>query len=771
MKFSTLTLVFLLLVGALTAQTAVLEGQLTDGEGNEPLLAATVETGEYGAVTDLEGYYRLELPAGTYVVQYSYVGYEPQSETLELRAGATTTLNVTLFPTQNLLSTATVTSGKFEKPLGEVTVSLQVLKPDLLENTHQTSLDSYVDKVPGVTVVDGQANIRGGSGYSYGAGSRVLLLVDDLPILSADAGSSNWDDVPIENIAQVEVVKGAASSLYGSSALNGVINVRTAYAKDRPETQFATFVQFYDGPANDSLGTLNWWKDREVERSPFATGVSVAHRRKLGKTDLVLGGYGLFRNEPILDTYERYARVNAKVRHRFTDHLSAGVSVNFNRGEDNNYFFWAGLDSLFQGRTGTDSYTDRTRYNIDPFVTYFDPAGNRHKLLGRFYDIDNRANNNQSNGSKLFYGEYQFQRNFTRAGLVVTAGVVAQGTNVQAELYGDTLYTARNGAAYLQLDQKLFDRLNLSAGVRYEYNLQRSPERVADVLIPDGRVTDSRPVFRFGANYQLAAFTYLRASWGQGYRFPTVAERFVQTSFGGTRIFPNPLLDPETGYSTEFGIRQGFKIGNFQAFADASVFQMKYQDMMEFVFVPQRFGFQSQNVGDTDIRGAEISVNGQGNIGKVPVTVLAGYTLLDPRFEEFDTNFTNFNDATRAQLNAVYSSSNENFLKYRSRHSLKFDLSAGFGKFTVGVSDIYDSQVVAVDEVFQALVVPGLREFRENPSQQNGRHVVGARVAYQVTDGVRLSVLSNNLLNETYAIRPGLTGDTRNYSVRVDWKF
>ena len=65
-------------------------------------------------------------------------------------------------------------------------------------------------------MVSSQPNIRGGSGWSYGAGSRVLLLVDDIPALQADAGLAQWDDIPVENIAQIEVVKGAASALYGS---------------------------------------------------------------------------------------------------------------------------------------------------------------------------------------------------------------------------------------------------------------------------------------------------------------------------------------------------------------------------------------------------------------------------------------------------------------------------------------------------------------------------------------------------------------------------
>ncbi|MBK6986176.1 MAG: TonB-dependent receptor plug domain-containing protein [Bacteroidetes bacterium] len=79
-------------------------------------------------------------------------------------------------------------------------------------------------------VSDGQASIRGGSGYSYGAGTRVLMLVDEMRMISADAADIKWNYLPLENLEQVEVIKGAASALFGSSAMNGVINMRTAYA-------------------------------------------------------------------------------------------------------------------------------------------------------------------------------------------------------------------------------------------------------------------------------------------------------------------------------------------------------------------------------------------------------------------------------------------------------------------------------------------------------------------------------------------------------------
>ena len=178
MSFSKKYLLFLVSVFALSAswgQQGSVRGLVSSGSG-ETLVAATVQVGEWGTITDFEGAYSLNLPAGNHLLTVSYVGFQPQSLPVMIRAGEVTELNVVLAEEPTLLQTATVTSGKYEKALGELTVSLEVLRPNLIENTGKVSLDEALQKVPGLTIIDGSANIRGGSGYSQGAGSRVLLL-------------------------------------------------------------------------------------------------------------------------------------------------------------------------------------------------------------------------------------------------------------------------------------------------------------------------------------------------------------------------------------------------------------------------------------------------------------------------------------------------------------------------------------------------------------------------------------------------------------------
>lgn len=768
-KYLTLLCTFLFVLPAVFAQDPVIYGFVTHDESGEPLVGATVKMGSTGTVTDYNGKYEMEMTSGAFDIEVSYVGFESQKKTVSIDVFQDTRIDFQLEENPSLLQTVTVTSGRYAKELSEVTVSMEVIKPRLLESVNSTSADEVLNKIPGVDIIDGQPNIRGGSGFSYGAGSRVLLLIDDMPILQPDAGFPQWDDIPVENIEQIEVVKGAASALYGSSALNGIINIRTAYAKSEPETKISGFYTLYGHP-----------KDKEqiwYESQPNEFGGSISHKQKLKRLDLVVGSFYLNRTSFNRSTYNRYWRGNLGLRFRHNEKLSYGLNTNFNPGESGNFFFWKSLDSLFVGSDNSLSTSERFRFNIDPYVNYFDNAGNRHRVQARYFYIDNNNNNGQSNASQTYYSEYQFQRVWSEVGLVSTAGVLYNGNFVSAPLYGDTTFSIRNLAAYLQLEKEFFDRLNISVGLRYEHYTVNTPDTIRNVQgheypIKNGQVVESKPVVRIGANYRVGEATYFRTSWGQGYRFPTIAESFIQTTFGGFPILPNPELQSETGWSAEFGLKQGFRLYGFEGFIDAAAFWSSYENMMEFNFAAfPLFGFQSINVGGTDIKGFECTIAGRGNIGMVPLNLLAGYTFLDPKFQEFETTLPPAGqEPSEGQLNYLNSSSDINILKYRYQHTVKFDLEADLKPIRIGFSANYYSFIEAVDRVFESLIVPGLGTYRmENNS---GNTVLGARIScFVFEEKGKISFISNNLLNEMYSVRPGLMEAPRSYTLRLDWQF
>ncbi len=763
-----ITIQCFVLTACLYAQQATIQGRILDEENGEPLIAATIQVQSGpGVVTDFDGNFEITLNAGTYLLEVSYVGYETYVQEHILQEDESKTLNISLKPTATLLETATVTSGKYEKPLSEVTVSMEILQPNLIESTNQTALDGALQKVPGVTVIDGQANIREGSGYSQGAGSRVLLLVDDIPILDAPSGFPNWSDIALENTAQVEILKGASSALYGSSALNGIINVRTAYAKSEPETKGAVFYTHFFDPKVESL---KWW-----DSAPRTIGANFTHKRKIGKFDLVLGGFYIDEESFNKDTEREAGRFNFSTRYRINDRLSIGLNGNINSGSRTSFFYWSGQETAYIGAPNTDNANDLTRYNLDPRLTYYDKAGNRHRILGRYYKVDNKLSNDRSNQSWQYYTEYQFQKKFEKIDLVTTAGFVATGSRVEAELYGDTTFTSRNLAAFLQFDKKLGNRLNASLGFRYEDNLLDNPgfeTPCADAPVLPSKERESKPVFRLGLNYELSEATFVRASWGQGYRYPTIAERYIVTTVGGLAVLPNPTLQSESGWSSEIGIKQGFRVASFEGYIDIAGFTMNYQDMMEFNLTGTGncgTAFQSVNIGDTDITGFEISVAGRGQIFGLPTSILGGYTYIDPRFGEFDlTPIRGDGTDTQGQINSNNSSIEENILKYRSQHVFKMDLQTSYKAFTFGIAAFYSSNLDAIDAVFE-LIIPGLSSFRNENNK--GYTTINARMACNLGAHIKASLILNNAFNEVYSIRPGLLEGPRNLTARMDFKF
>ena len=838
LKFKTLITLFFvsLLALPMMAQKASLKGKLLNENGTT-LPFATIKVGDTGTTTDYDGNYELQLDAGTHTITYEYIGLTSKTETVTVSAGEVKELSVSLKESAELLDQVVVTGTKSGVKIGESTVSIAVVKPDLLNNTNSDS-DEIVQKVPGVNVIDGQANIRGGSGYSYGAGSRVLLLVDDLPFLAGDAGFPNWSDIPIENAGQIEVLKGAASSLYGSSAMNGIINFKTAYPTSESYTRISLYNNNYFSPraesiTNDDGETIDldrkWWDNDDSRRDvlfegdsttlkkPGDRGVQFAHRQKFGKFDLVVGGVFYDNNGFRQFSRDQKARLNFNTRYRITDRFSVGINGNINRGNSVSYFLWqnpnegayesfqrlreplftlaplVGVDPEFN--TTTSSQT--LRYNIDPFVTFFDKKGNRHKILSRYYHINNDNGNNQANKSDLLYGEYQFQRNFEDLNLNLVTGAVGTITYSEAQLYGNSNYSSSNVGAYAQIDKKFANKLTVSVGGRYEMNTIVSPEIInstchdgGSIRNPETKSREAKPVFRAGLNYQPAEYTYIRASWGQGYRFPTIAERYISTDIGDLLfICPNPSLQSETGWSSEVGVRQGVKISSWQGFVDLSYFWTEYQDMMEFTFgganpdpMNPLSGFQSGNIDDTRINGAEISFMGQGDLFGVPTNLIAGYTYINPQYQDFTEQIAN------------NSTSDKNILKYRFQHTAKIDIESTIAeRLSIGVSLQYNSKMEALDAYFYDLGnfllepnretietfgldfneladdILGVKEFRER--KDVGTAVLDLRVAYNISDLAKISFILKNATNQVYTLRPALMEAPMNLTVRADVTF
>ena len=795
-------------------EQGLVSGTVKDAKTGESIIAAYVVVkgnSSKGTVADNDGKYSISLPAGKQVLVFRQVGYTPQEIPIELLPNEKKTLNINLSQEMRELKTFVTTAGKYEQNIEELTVSMEVLRPNIIENKNTTSIDDALQQVPGVTIVDGEPQIRSGSGYSFGAGSRVMILMDDLPILSGDAGRPSWGFLPVENIEQVEVIKGASSVMYGSAALSGVINLRTAYPRDTPQTKINVFSGLYNNPRNTNA--IYWGKN-----NPTYTGLNFFHSRKIGNLDFVVGGNvyndnGYKGPTPVnvTDTtfnpyaeqrgeFENRARLNFSLRYRSKkiEGLNFGVNGNGMLSRSTGALLWMNADSgMYRAYPGSITLTLQNVWYVDPFIRYTGKGGWSHVLRNRWFHLNNNNDNNQSNRSDVLYSEYQVQRLFKNGilqGLSLTSGLLHSYTIGTSDLYkgslSDTVTSKassgnRNIAAYLQLNRTFFQRLTINAGFRYEHFTITSPS----VSAADSAKTirEGKPVFRAGANLKLHKATFLRASFGQGYRFPTIAEKFIRTQVGPIRIYPNDSLKSETSWNAEIGLKQGFRIGNFQGYADVAYFIQRFNNNIEFNFGAFGtlsdplfgLGFASLNVGKTEVSGLDLSFAGQGNIGKTGLAMLFGYTYTNPISLEPNKEYSVI-DLTSKPVTYARSSSDSSgyLLKYRFQHVFKADAEITRGKWVVGASARYSSYMRNIDKIFEDLdeilgflgqPKPGLKAYRQNNNK--GFTIVDVRVSYKLNETVKMALIVNNLLNKEYMIRPMSIEQPRTTAIQLSISF
>ncbi|MBK8449903.1 MAG: TonB-dependent receptor [Saprospiraceae bacterium] len=748
---------------SLSGQKKLIHGSVQDRKSKDFLTGALVGVGNIGTVTDELGKFKLELDESLSTLKVKMVGY--QDLNLDITSGIE--FIIFLDETSYLLNTTVITSSRFEKPISESSVSMSVIKSELSSKLNSNNVSQILDRVPGVQIIDGQANIRGGSGYSYGAGSRVLLLMDDLPALQSDAGFPNWDDLPLENIGQIEIVKGASSAVYGSSAMNGIIHFRSNYPASEPYTAITIMPRIFLRPENGN----EWWGKNQELDFPYEGFVSFVHRQKMKSWDVSTSAAFTTKMGYNKNHDQNTIRVHGLIRKRLQDRLTLSVGLNFNKGESSSFFYWKDK-GLFEGDAGSSSSSKKFRFTIDPTFKYVSKLDYHHSLRSRFYHVYNGADNNQSNQSENLYSEYQLSKNIQAIGIQIIGGILLNQSWTKAKLYSDTNFIHNNLAGFLQFEKKFFNRLILTAGLRYESYRIEGPEYAGGLKV-QAKQSEDTVLFRFGLNYKVFETTFIRASFGQGYRFPTIAEKYISTKAGGLSIMPNPNLHSEHGFGVEIGLKQGFKIGKTIGFLDLAFFQSRYYDMMEFVLNNQ-LQFQSKNIGDTDIKGLELEFQTRTELADFVFTTSGGYTFIEPKYLEFDLAgkllpINERDSASRGMQNAANSSSNENILKYRSKHLLRFDFQLDYKKLYGGISFNYASHVQAIDWLFElSLFLKGIKDYRA--VHDHGYRVYDLRIGYHFKQ-LDLQVNLQNAFNEDYTIRPGIMDAPRNLSVRATYSY
>lgn len=739
-------LISILLVPYITAaqmNEAFIYGKIFDNDTKDPLIGASIVFGSnQGQISDENGYFRIKIPAGKRKLTIQYIGFVSETRNIILSPGDTLEFNIGLNKALNEIEQIVISANKVSQKLSDLTISMSLIKTHFLSNNHITDPQELINKTPGIEVLDGQASIRGGSGFSYGAGSRVLALIDGLPAIAADAGNIKWQFLPLENLSQVEIIKGASSVMYGSSALNGIINFRTAEPGEIPKTKIMTEVGLYDKPSNL---TWKWWDTPRM----YST-TSLSHLQKVGNTDIGISGNFRVDNGYRRLNDELAGRFNLRMKHynQKIKGLRYGVNINSGLTKKTDFILWENADNGALKQSETTANELRGKYvTLDPFLTFQKNENTRHDYRMRFQSSTNNFPKDPRTNSNALsvYTEYNLQHKLNEQ-FKLNIGVSETFSKVLSNFYGN--HSTLNMAGFGQLDFAAHEKVKFIAGVRIEENFQ------------DGSPDKAVPIFRSGINYKLANYTFLRTSFGQGYRYPSIAEKYASTSLGSIRIFPNNELRSESGWNSEIGVKQGLLAGKLNGMLDLALFYSQYSDMIEYVFGLYsdpltdnfEFGFRAGNIEHSKVYGTELELNLNRSLGPFNNTISGGYMYIHP------VEYVN----------------SDNFLKYRRKHSATLNITSQYKLFELGVNLYAKSKILRIDNVFindatREDILPGFYEYWL--ANNKGYFLSDLTIGYRITQQIKISFAVKNLFNKEYMGRPGDILPHRNFSLRISGIF
>ena len=602
-----------------------------------------------GASSDLEGNFTVErVPAGKYDIKASMMGYKSKTVAVTIISGEKINVDFKLEETVIESPTLIVTASKKAQSFQDVPNSVSFISLKEIKRRNKTYLDEVLEYTPGVYMMEGDVNIRGSSGFSLGAGSRVLFLVDGIPMMPGDSGDIKWDIVPLSQIERVEIVKGAGSALYGSHALGGVINIITKEPAPKPATHIQYSLGFYDSPYFPE-----WkWTDRRLNFNQF----DITHSQTWNNVSMLVSGGRKESTGYQQNGLYGYYNLLGKLIYKYNSQSTFTLQSNWSSGDYGEIFLWRNQHDVFQMPIpSVGDWVNSNKFSLNGVYRQLINSKFTYKIRTSYFANNfqhyHHDNQDHSKAKKLgveIQADYLPNKFHT-----ITAGAEGIYDYTRSLVWGN--HNAYTLAGYFQDELRLHRTFSLTLGGRFDYHYV------------DTGVEDKQFNPKLGLNFRPGIATTIRASIGRGFRAPTLAEMFTETFTAGFKVIRNPYLKAESAWSYEFGINQ---ILSDKLIIDLALFHSDYKNFIE----PEPDIYQTvqfTNVSNARIRGLEISA--QGSLWKRFLAFNMGYTYMDP--EDRDTGET---------------------LAYRPRHLWTSGLTLTYSIFEAGVDFRYISRLERV---------------------------------------------------------------------------
>ncbi|MCX8056338.1 MAG: TonB-dependent receptor [Ignavibacteria bacterium] len=696
-----------------------LEGRVLD-ETNSPLIGANIriENTLIGAATNHKGIFRIiRVPVGKHQVKFSMVGYESKTIEVEIKQDETTFIEVKLNQTAIQTKEVFVSASKYEQKIEEIPVSISALSSQELSFRNTRRLDEALKYVPGINMTSDQISIRGSSGYTRGAGSRVLLLIDGIPLHTGDAGDIIWQLLPIHEIERVEVVKAAGSALYGSQAIGGVINIITKDFSSRPTTYIKTQGGFYDKPFYDEW---NW-----SSRTRYFNTLTLSHSRKIGDLGLTISASRFEDDSYRMNNFSKRYSLFFKTKYNINPTNNVSLLFNGTTYRSGSYLYWKDSRNALvppDGQIGQWVKTERFNVNLSYQNLYSASTLINFKNSWFHNDWWDNTDSKNSSRSDLIRSEISFNH-FTESHKIV-GGIEGTFATVTSNIFSNP--NAYSLSLFGQDELSLFnDKIKFTAGLRIDY-------QNIDTVLSEFNYNP-----KFATNIKFSENIFVRASLGRGYRAPTPSELFSTTSVSGIRVVPNPNLKSESNWNFETGINYTFS-EKFKV--DAAIFGNELYNFIEPSIDPITSFIQFKNITRARILGYEITFNSE--LFDKHLRTNLGYTYLWAR--DLKNNI---------------------FLKYRPRHLVMANVVYRYDFIQTGIDFRFWNRLETIDEDLILLGIVKDGDLREHVFLTDF-HLSLDLISFKLP--LRFYFTINNLFNYNYIEMIGNLGAIRSFSFTLE---
>lgn len=654
LKYIFLILLLSLITHSVFSQAAhkyLVNGTVVNQVTNEPLPGANIIVmgTVLGTIANNEGYFTLEkIPPGSYKIKASMMGFKPAIKDVLVRANETQHLQFKLKETVIETPELVVTASKRRQTFQDSPNSLSVVTSGDIERQNEAYLDEALKNAPGVHFTVSNINIRGSSGFSRGAGSRVLLLVDGVPMMPGDSGDIKWDVIPTTQVKQVEIVKGAGSALYGSYALGGIINVITQEPSAEPKTSVRMAAGIHDKPYWDE-----WqWTDRTLHFSQF----DVSHSRGWKKFHFLVSANRRQDTGYSQNTDSQTWSTLGKIRYSFSPQTYLIFNARLNIRKGGQLLLWKNQhDALMVPEENIGLTTTSDKLNLNSIFRKVVHQNLAYKVQASYFrntwrtPFIDHTDESRANDIRL---ESQFDIEPWEKHSVTT------GSEVRFDFIKATIFDNHDAfgwAYYLQDEIHLLSNLAMTTGLRY------------DLHIIDRDRTDQEISPKLGLVYRPGPLTSVRLSAGKGFRAPTMAEMFTRTMTSGFLVEKNENLKAERSASYELGANQ---ILGENVYVDVALFRTDYWDLIE--GQPDETNtIRFQNLTRARISGVEFNLKTMW--WKRHLGLDLNYTFMNPRDLTLDRT-----------------------LVYRPRHLATVSLALNYGLLGVNLDYRYNSRIEEV---------------------------------------------------------------------------